>query len=372
MKIVFLSTILRYPWGGADMLWTRAAEASSERDDQLLLFLSPLVRHHPRVEALVNAGAELKILANRHEPLSLPRRALRKISTVVSRRDPIVQRLGAFAPDLVVVSCGGTYDLLLEPALTKWLQATRTPFRIVANWQCEHPYLSDADTESITSIFAAAADIFFVSARNCEVTRRHLGVPLSNASVIQNPLRWTQDDCGEWPNEDVWTLGAVSRLAPEKGIDLLIHAASAALGLQEDWVLRVHGEGPELSRLNRICHQLGLQGRVKFVGHVPALATIWSSTHILVSPAIDDGVPMTIPEAMLCARPVLATCVGGAEDWIVHGRSGFLCPASTLPLLTTALADAWAQRANWRTMGEAAAIDARRHYQPDDYLRLIE
>ena len=29
MKLAFISTILGYPWGGADTLWTHAAEAAS-------------------------------------------------------------------------------------------------------------------------------------------------------------------------------------------------------------------------------------------------------------------------------------------------------------------------------------------------------
>ena len=35
MRIAFYSTILHYPWGGADTLWTRAAEEAAERGDAL-------------------------------------------------------------------------------------------------------------------------------------------------------------------------------------------------------------------------------------------------------------------------------------------------------------------------------------------------
>jgi glycosyltransferase involved in cell wall biosynthesis len=91
----------------------------------------------------------------------------------------------------------------------------------------------------------------------------------------------------------------------------------------------------------------------------------------MVSPAIDDGVPMTIPEAMLCQRPVLATCVGGAEDWLVDRDTGYLCSAPTIPLLGACLRAALADQARWPALGTAAGIAALQRYRPADYLRLI-
>jgi len=106
-------------------------------------------------------------------------------------------------------------------------------------------------------------------------------------------------------------------------------------------------------------------------GHMPDLRAIWADNHVLVSPSLDDGVPMIIPEAKLCARPFLATAVGGAEDWFEHGRTGFLCPAPTLPLLADALRATWHARQRWQDMGQAAANAARLRYRPEDYLCLI-
>ncbi len=91
----------------------------------------------------------------------------------------------------------------------------------------------------------------------------------------------------------------------------------------------------------------------------------------MVSPALEDGVPMTIPEAMLCQRPVLATCVGGAEDWIKPGRTGFLCSRPEVTPLKVSVREAFAARGQWETMGLAAAAAAASRYVADDYLQLI-
>jgi glycosyltransferase involved in cell wall biosynthesis len=92
---------------------------------------------------------------------------------------------------------------------------------------------------------------------------------------------------------------------------------------------------------------------------------------MLISPAVDEGVPMTIPEAMLCGRPALATSVGGAPDWITAESNGFLCPSASVDLLTAALSHAWALRAKWREMGERAAKDATERYRPMDFRQLV-
>lgn len=369
MKIAFISTVLHFPWGGADTLWTHAAEAASARGDTLLLALSPATAAHPRIAALRQRGA---VVFSRTPPAASPgllQRAARKLRQRLAPQDPLVAALATFQPDRVVFSLGGTYDLLLVRDVAAWLLATRTSFRLVANWQAEHPHLADDDIAWTSHIFNAAAGLHFVSTRNLLTTRRHLLAALPNASVIQNPLRWQPADTPPWPTAPGTRLATVSRLADNKGIHLLLHALAAA-GLP-DWQLGIFGTGPQEAYLRATVAHLGLGARVQFRGHVAALRELWADHHLLVSPAIDDGVPMTIPEAMLCARPVLATCVGGAEDWISHGETGFLCPAPTVPLLTAALREAALSRDRWADLGLAAAHSARARLRSDDHLALL-
>jgi glycosyltransferase involved in cell wall biosynthesis len=80
---------------------------------------------------------------------------------------------------------------------------------------------------------------------------------------------------------------------------------------------------------------------------------------------------MTIPEALLCQRPVLATAVGGTEDWVRDGATGFISATPTLDNFAAALRRAWDLRHHWQSMGQAGAADATARYRPDDYLQLI-
>jgi len=371
VKIAFISTILGYPWGGADTLWTHAAEAASKRGDQLLISVSPAVAGYPRIAALIGSGAEVVV---RETPTTIPSfvsRLLHRLGPSRSADARLISSLQNFQPELVIFSLGGSYDLVMHPEIAAWMQASRPKFRIIANWQQENPLLTAAELALAREILTAADSVNFVSTRNLEATRRHLLHPLPNARVIQNPLRWQPADVTPWPAAPTWRLATVSRLAENKGIQLLLHAAAEVLSADHTWQLNIHGQGPADNSLRSTVAHLGLSDRVHFRGHVPELSTIWAKNHLMISPSLEDGVPMTIPEAMLCQRPVLATCVGGAEDWVKHRESGFLCPAPTLSLLSSSLNEAFAARAQWETMGRAAADAAARHYRADDFLQLI-
>ncbi len=369
MRIAFISTILGYPWGGADTLWTRAAEAASARGDRLLLSVSPSVANHARIAGLVAAGAEVVMRKPAASPPSFGGRVLRKLGLASSPDAGLIAALTAFRPDLVLFSHGGTYDLVLHPALTAWLRSNGTRYRIIANWQEEDPQLDGPNLAFIREAFVAADRLNFVSTRNLAVTRRHLGLPLPNAQVIQNPLRWQPSDVAPWPAGPVTRLATVSRLDEGKGIQLLLQALADCGAALPAWQLNIHGQGPFEPPLRAAAAPLG--DRVQFRGYVKQLRDIWADNHLMVSPAIEDGVPMTIPEAMLCQRPVLATCVGGAEDWLQHGRTGFLCPAREAGALAATLREAFAARTGWEEMGRAAASAAAARYRSEDHLLLI-
>jgi glycosyltransferase involved in cell wall biosynthesis len=371
MKLALISTILGYPWGGADTLWTRAAEAALDRGDQVLLSVSPTVASHPRVAAMKDAGAEIVLRTLPPARPSLTARVRRKLGLPPRDDARLIRALRRFQPDRVIFSQGGTYDLILHPELAAGLRSHRVDYQIIANWQEEEPHLDDASLQQIRAAFGAASVINFVSTRNLEVTRRHLALPLPHARVIQNPLRWTPADVTAWPDKNISALATMSRLDEGKGIHLLLHALASTTAILPTWELNIYGQGPSEENLRALVRQLGLDAHVRFRGYVKDLRAVWAENHLMVSPALEDGVPMTIPEAMLCRRPVLATCVGGATDWITPARTGFLCPTRDAVALATTLRDAFAQRDHWEKMGAAAADSALERYRSNDHLLLI-
>jgi glycosyltransferase involved in cell wall biosynthesis len=371
MKVAFISTILAYPWGGADTLWTQAAQSALDQNDDLFLSVSPAVAADPRIAGLIEKGAILHLRSSENRPLSINLRVRRKLGLAPSSEEHLIASLQRFKPDLVVFSLGGTYDLICYSKCVGWLRGHSTRYGIIANWQSENPNLPEVDRVAAREILDGAESVSFVSSRNLEATRRHLLHALPRARVIQNPLRWKPDDVSPWPCTETWKLATVSRLEHGKGIQLLLHALAESLPLAGPWVLNIYGTGPAESYLRATASYLKLNDHIKFQGYVPNLGFIWANNHLMVSPSLDDGVPMTIPEAMLCQRAVLANAVGGAEDWVTNNETGYICAAPTTRLLIETLSHAWATRESWREKGMAAHVSAQKRYDPKSFLKLL-
>jgi len=105
---------------------------------------------------------------------------------------------------------------------------------------------------------------------------------------------------------------SVSRLAPEKGVDVLLRAAAGS-GL----AAIVVGDGPERGRLERLGRGLGT--RVVFTGDQP----LGSVVEAYVAA---DGLPL-----------VLSDRVGAAADLLRDGENGVLVPAGDVEAAAAAL-----------------------------------
>jgi glycosyltransferase involved in cell wall biosynthesis len=107
-----------------------------------------------------------------------------------------------------------------------------------------------------------------------------------------------------------------------------------------------------------------LTEHVKFAGHVP-VHEIWKANHVLVMPSRYEGLPIAIVEAMLCARPVVATDVGGNAEVVEDSVTGFIAESPTTASLARALERCWAARTGLEQMGLAGARRIRQLVPPD-------
>jgi len=156
-------------------------------------------------------------------------------------------------------------------------------------------------------------------------------------------------------------LGVVSRLADQKGIDLLIDALPAVLA--QGWNLALLGAGdPALEDALEgafAAHPDRLGGRI---GYDEGLARrIYAGADALVVPSRFEPCGLAQLIAMRYGTLPIARATGGLLDTIDDGRTGFLFAAAEAPALAAALARARAardDREGWRAM-QAAAMAAR-------------
>jgi glycosyltransferase involved in cell wall biosynthesis len=129
-------------------------------------------------------------------------------------------------------------------------------------------------------------------------------------------------------------MGFVGRLTSQKGLSFLLRALAAE---KRPFRLDVAGSGPLDGELRRETRSLALSERVCFHGVVDEVVRYIGGWDLLVLPSVWEGCPYSVLESLACGRPVLGTRVGGMEDLISDGRSGWLADPEDVPSLSRAL-----------------------------------
>ena len=106
---------------------------------------------------------------------------------------------------------------------------------------------------------------------------------------------------------------SLSRLAPEKGLDVLIDAFSLLQQQVPGASLEIAGEGELLPQLQQQVKKLGLEESVSFPGFVDSLAAMGRSD-VLVQLSVWENCSYTLLDAKAAGLKVIATAVGGNPE----------------------------------------------------------
>jgi glycosyltransferase involved in cell wall biosynthesis len=118
---------------------------------------------------------------------------------------------------------------------------------------------------------------------------------------------------------------SVGRLSKEKGHAELIRAMPDVIGHCDFPVaLLIVGDGPEQSRLERLCARLGLTEHVRFLGYRPDVSPYYAAADVFALTSHSEGSPNVLLEAMDAGVPIVATAVGGVGEMIRNGEQGLL------------------------------------------------
>ena len=174
-----------------------------------------------------------------------------------------------------------------------------------------------------------------------------------------------------WP-ADRFTVLQLGRMVPRKGVDNVIRSIAVLRNrFGRDARLVIAGgnssdpatnRSPELERLARIAQQEGVADRVDFIGRCDRdrLRTVYGAADVFVTTPWYEPFGITPVEAMACARPVVGAAVGGIQDTVVDGRTGYLVPPNDPVALAERLAALESHRALGVRMGRAGLARARK------------
>ena len=129
-------------------------------------------------------------------------------------------------------------------------------------------------------------------------------------------------------------VSAIGRLVAIKRPDRLVEVARRVLAAAPDVVFLVAGDGPERAAAESSGADLG--GRLRFLGWRPDVEVVLAGSDVVVVTSDNEGMPVSLIEAGLAARPAVTTDVGSAREVVRDGETGFVVPPD-VPALAAAI-----------------------------------
>jgi starch synthase len=195
----------------------------------------------------------------------------------------------------------------------------QTEFR---RWNIPLETLDDRDTDREELQYEIADSIVVPSHFAARSFFSH-GVPPEKIRVIPMGVRLdTFQPLGEPPSDEFNVIFA-GQVAVRKGIPYLLQAFTSLQHPRK----RLRIVGAVQSEIRPLLPTLPTD-RVEFLGAVPRseLVELFSKSHVLVLPTIEDGWGMVLGEAMASGCPVIATPNCGSDDLFTDGKEGFIVP----------------------------------------------
>jgi glycosyltransferase involved in cell wall biosynthesis len=194
----------------------------------------------------------------------------------------------------------------------------------------------------------------------------------AHVAVIYNPVGFPPM-MPPWDRRVAGRILFLGRLGQRKGSYDLLNAASKVAIKRPDLRLFLGGDG-ELNRVRETALELGISDKVELLGWVRGeeKERLLASAAVYVLPSYNEGLPMSVLEAMAAGLPILSTPVGGIPEAVTDGVEGFLVNPGDVRALADALDRLLGDPELARGMGVAARRKVERAFSADAVLPSVE
>ena len=180
-----------------------------------------------------------------------------------------------------------------------------------------------------------------VSRYLADYTRDEMGIE-RDIRVIPNAVdltRFTPGGSSElrqrYAHESERLLIHISNFRPVKRVEDVVRVfkgVSEHIGAR----LLMVGDGPDRHKALELATELGVSGRVAFLGSFPRVEDLLAVTDLFLLPSVKESFGLAALEAMASGVPVVASRTGGVPEVVEDGMSGFLCEEKDVEAMTAA------------------------------------
>jgi glycosyltransferase involved in cell wall biosynthesis len=163
------------------------------------------------------------------------------------------------------------------------------------------------------------------------------------------------------------------RVGSRKGVFDLLPAFRDARRSLPDIRLRIAGDG-ELEKAAFMTRELGLEDCVDLLGWLSAseIQKELDEADVFVLPSHNEGLPMSLLEAMARGLPVVSTRVGGIPEIVLDGVNGLLIEAGNVEALARSIISLAGDPSLRTRLGESAQETVRMHYSVEKLMPRLQ
>jgi len=197
----------------------------------------------------------------------------------------------------------------------------------------------------------------------------HSVSPTVRAVFLPSPVVVGPPSKGARPNLILF----LGRLHADKGIYDLLDAVSQLRAAVPDVRLVCAGDGERVA-VAQYAEHLGIADAVKFTGWVgpSGKRALLESAAVFALPSYDEGMPVSLLEAMAAGVPAVASPVGGIPELVVDGTSGLLAAPGDVATLQRHLRKLLLERSLGERIGAAGRETVRARFAAERALPKLE
>ncbi len=158
---------------------------------------------------------------------------------------------------------------------------------------------------------------------------------------------------------DDFVILCTGELNENKNQKTLVSAAALLKGEIPGLKILLAGNGPKEQELRKQIRTEGLENTVKLLGYRTDLERVVPAVDLVVSCSHREGMPLNIIEAMLCAKPVVASHNRGHDELVTQDQTGALVPPVDSGAFAEAIQAMFRDRQHGMMLGEQGRRNAQ-------------
>lgn len=146
-----------------------------------------------------------------------------------------------------------------------------------------------------------------------------------NVSIVNNIVAHADTSIQAERHSNIRLL-FLGHIGHRKGIFDLLDVISDNKDFFDNKIELIIGGNGEIEKLKSVIEQHKLQNMVKYIGWISGRSKfeLLANCDILILPSYNEGLPISILEAMAYSKAVIATTIGGIPSIVKNGENGYI------------------------------------------------